>query len=260
MRTSPPRRTRSAARWPMERSEPRRALTHLRPCLLQEGSRRCHEGHSGLRAGELRPVVQTRTRHREAYGEGDRGDGCGRDGWGRTAATSRRLTAPSPHSTRPRGSRGRRSSAFVRERHAPIDARSEPALFKLAAGDTRAPERPGQPSSASALHQRVAVGRAASGRSFAPRCRCERACWRLAPSARSAIVRSRCRASCSRTWLVWKHLRPRGRALQALCQRGKAGSGAGRCCGLDCGSPARHPEREGALSPRRCDAATAALT
>src|SRR5262245_45675884 len=35
---------------------------------------------------------------------------------------------PSPPSTRPSGSTGRRSSAFVRERHAPIDARGRPAL------------------------------------------------------------------------------------------------------------------------------------
>src|SRR3954452_13337061 len=35
---------------------------------------------------------------------------------------------PSPPSTRPSDARGRRSSAFVRERHAPIDARGRPAL------------------------------------------------------------------------------------------------------------------------------------
>jgi len=53
---------------------------------------------------------------------------------------------PSPPSTRPSGSRGRRSSAFVRERHAPIDARSRPALFgattaspRLIAGATTEP-------------------------------------------------------------------------------------------------------------------------
>src|SRR5262245_37725531 len=33
---------------------------------------------------------------------------------------------PSPPSTRPSGSAGRRSSAFVRERHAPIDATFPP--------------------------------------------------------------------------------------------------------------------------------------
>src|SRR5882757_3798780 len=35
---------------------------------------------------------------------------------------------PSPPSTRPSDARGRRSSAFDRERRAPIDARSRPAL------------------------------------------------------------------------------------------------------------------------------------
>jgi hypothetical protein len=39
---------------------------------------------------------------------------------------------PSPPSTRPSDARGRRSSAFVRERHAPIDARSRPALSRSA--------------------------------------------------------------------------------------------------------------------------------
>src|SRR2546423_10584419 len=41
--------------------------------------------------------------------------GCGTDGCGRTSATSQPSTMPSPPSTRPSGSRGRRSSAFVRE-------------------------------------------------------------------------------------------------------------------------------------------------
>jgi NADPH:quinone reductase-like Zn-dependent oxidoreductase len=41
--------------------------------------------------------------------------GCGTDGCGRTSATSRPSTMPSPPSTRPSGARGRRSSAFVRE-------------------------------------------------------------------------------------------------------------------------------------------------
>jgi hypothetical protein len=47
-------------------------------------------------------------------------------------ATSRPSTMPPPPSTRPSGSRGRRSSAFVRERHAPIDARGQPELSRLA--------------------------------------------------------------------------------------------------------------------------------
>src|SRR5262249_9304013 len=51
---------------------------------------------------------------------------------GRTSATSRRSMRPSPPSTRPSGSTGRRSSAFVRERHAPIDARGRPALSRSA--------------------------------------------------------------------------------------------------------------------------------
>jgi len=47
---------------------------------------------------------------------------------------------PSPPSTRPSGSTGRRSSAFVRERHAPIDARGRPALLLNAGGkDHRVP-------------------------------------------------------------------------------------------------------------------------
>src|SRR6516164_10001550 len=52
--------------------------------------------------------------------------GCGTDDCGRTSATSRPSTRPSPPSTRPSDARGRRSSAFVRERHAPIDA---PVVF-----------------------------------------------------------------------------------------------------------------------------------
>jgi hypothetical protein len=39
---------------------------------------------------------------------------------GRTSATSRRSPTPSPPSTRPSDARGRRSSAFVRERHKPM--------------------------------------------------------------------------------------------------------------------------------------------
>src|SRR5262249_3787641 len=38
----------------------------------------------------------------------------------------------SPPSTRPSDARGRRSSAFVRERHAPIDPRARPALSRSA--------------------------------------------------------------------------------------------------------------------------------
>src|SRR5947208_14257169 len=44
------------------------------------------------------------------------------DDCGRTSARSRPSTTPSPPSIRPSGSSGRRSSAFVRERHAPINA------------------------------------------------------------------------------------------------------------------------------------------
>src|SRR5438046_8363972 len=54
------------------------------------------------------------------------------DGCGRTSATSRPSTTPSPPSTGPSDARGRRSSAFVRERHAPIDARGRPALSRSA--------------------------------------------------------------------------------------------------------------------------------
>ena len=68
----------------------------------------------------------------------------------RTAAGRRGLhggrqpTTQSPHSTRPRGSRGRQSSAFVREQHAPIDARSRrsssrPAVTSRFAGDGSKP-------------------------------------------------------------------------------------------------------------------------
>src|SRR6516164_3626554 len=52
--------------------------------------------------------------------------GCGTDDCGRTSATSRPSTRPSPPSTGPSDARGRRSSAFVRERHAPIDATFPP--------------------------------------------------------------------------------------------------------------------------------------
>src|SRR5215469_10216293 len=48
--------------------------------------------------------------------------GCVTDGCGRTSATSQPSTMPSRPSIRPSGSAGRRSSAFVRERHAPINA------------------------------------------------------------------------------------------------------------------------------------------
>src|SRR3954470_15145486 len=43
------------------------------------------------------------------------------DGCGRTSATSRLSTMPSPPSMRPSDARAKRSSAFVRERHAPMD-------------------------------------------------------------------------------------------------------------------------------------------
>ena len=52
------------------------------------------------------------------------------DDYGRTSATSRPSTMPSPPSTRPSDARGRQLSAFVRERHAPIDARGRPALSR----------------------------------------------------------------------------------------------------------------------------------
>src|SRR6516225_5409153 len=48
--------------------------------------------------------------------------GCVTDACARTSAPSRPSTMPSPPSTRPSGSAGRRSSEFVRERHAPIPA------------------------------------------------------------------------------------------------------------------------------------------
>src|SRR5262245_14415001 len=51
---------------------------------------------------------------RAQLGESSRG--CGTDDCGRTSAPS---TMPSPLSIRLSGSAGRRSSAFVRERHAP---------------------------------------------------------------------------------------------------------------------------------------------
>src|SRR5690242_7053787 len=57
---------------------------------------------------------------------------CVTDGCGQTSATSRPSTTPSPPSTGPSDARGRRSSAFVRERHAPIDARGRPALSRSA--------------------------------------------------------------------------------------------------------------------------------
>src|SRR5216110_325394 len=63
------------------------------------------------------------------------------DGCGRTSATSRPSTTPSPPSTGPSDARGRRSSAFVRERHAPIDARGRPALSRSAGCVLSAPPR-----------------------------------------------------------------------------------------------------------------------
>src|SRR6516162_7623267 len=51
---------------------------------------------------------------------------CGTDGCGRISATSRPSTTPSPPSTRPGGSTGRRSYAFVRERRAPVPATFPP--------------------------------------------------------------------------------------------------------------------------------------
>jgi hypothetical protein len=50
----------------------------------------------------------------------------------RSAGPSRPSTMPLPPSTRPSDARGRRSSAFVRERHAPIGASSRPALARSA--------------------------------------------------------------------------------------------------------------------------------
>src|SRR5262249_8391455 len=58
--------------------------------------------------------------------------GCGAGDCGRTSATSRPSTMPSPPSSRPSDARGRRSSAFVRERHAPIDACGRSALSRSA--------------------------------------------------------------------------------------------------------------------------------
>src|SRR5215218_8924430 len=49
--------------------------------------------------------------------------GCGTDGCGRTSATSRPSTMPSPPSIRPSGSAGRRSSAFVRKNSLTHDSR-----------------------------------------------------------------------------------------------------------------------------------------
>src|SRR5215471_6699652 len=48
-------------------------------------------------------------------------------GCGQTSARWLPSTTPSPPSTRPSGSGGRRSSAFVRERYGPIDAHYENA-------------------------------------------------------------------------------------------------------------------------------------
>src|SRR5262249_7584660 len=67
--------------------------------------------------------------------------GCVTDDCGRTSATSRPSTMPSPLSIRPSGSAGRRSSAFVRERHAPIGARGRPALSRSAGCVLSAPAR-----------------------------------------------------------------------------------------------------------------------
>src|SRR5918996_4083928 len=58
--------------------------------------------------------------------------GCGTDDCGRTSAPSRPSTMPSPPSTLPSDARGRRSSAFVRERHTPIDACGRPASAEVA--------------------------------------------------------------------------------------------------------------------------------
>src|SRR6266550_3873889 len=57
--------------------------------------------------------------------------GCGTGDCGQTSATSRPLTMLSPPSTRPSDARGRRSSAFVRERHAPIDPCSRTIAIRV---------------------------------------------------------------------------------------------------------------------------------
>ena len=70
---------------------------------------------AGRGAARRRPGGRLRRRVRSRPTESRSSSGCGTDGCGRTSATSRPSTTPSPPSTRPSGSRGRRSSAFVRE-------------------------------------------------------------------------------------------------------------------------------------------------
>ncbi len=64
--------------------------------------------------------------------------GCGTDDCGRTSATSRPSTTPSPPSTRPSGARGKRSSTFVRDGPARI-GRRENQLVTPASGGCAAP-------------------------------------------------------------------------------------------------------------------------
>ena len=66
-------------------------------------------------AARRRPRGRLRCRVRSCPTEVRSSSGCGKDAYGRTSATSRPSTMPSPPSTRPSDARGRRSSAFVRE-------------------------------------------------------------------------------------------------------------------------------------------------
>src|SRR5689334_11682797 len=102
---------------------------------------------------------------------------CGTDDCGRTSATSRPSMTLSPPSTRPSDARARRSSAFVRERHAPIDA---------VAGRrwTRSCRRPGRAKRSSAGWPATSGGRSSSG-STIPR-RCPEGCGR--PFKRSTLT------------------------------------------------------------------------
>src|SRR4030095_5693774 len=111
-------------------------------------------------------------------------------------------TLPSPPSTRPSDARGRRSSAFVRERHAPIDARSRPALSRSAGCvKTTTLDALVAPSGLAAIAfvTKRAEASFTEGRTLPPYFR-ERADWQFVSAVLEATLRERLKFA--RSWIM----------------------------------------------------------